>query len=123
MRYCRSKEKTLQIVLGQFAKPYECDHVVYSRCTLYKINGLGMAVIQQRYNCETKATTWTDIDVDLIDEIYLHPKFFSFFQSFAKEQDEKGLYPTITVRQLMWNLRMKPMKREPWETYFDKKGF
>lgn len=28
-------------------------------------------------------------------------------------------FPTVTVRQLMWALRMKPLKKERWETSFD----
>ena len=32
-----------------------------------------------------------------------------------------GLYPTVTIRQIMWQLRMKPLPRKRWETYFDRK--
>lgn len=32
-----------------------------------------------------------------------------------------GLYPTVSVRQLMWGLKMKPLKRERWETCFDRR--
>ena len=27
---------------------------------------------------------------------------------------------TVTVRQIMWALRMKPLKKERWETVFDR---
>ena len=30
-----------------------------------------------------------------------------------------GCYPTVTIRQIMWALKMKPLERKPWETYFD----
>ena len=29
------------------------------------------------------------------------------------------LYPTVTIRQIMWALKMKPLKKERWETVFD----
>ena len=31
------------------------------------------------------------------------------------------IYPTVTVRQLMWALKMKPIRRERWETCFDRR--
>ena len=38
----------------------------------------------------------------------------------AKRKNQNGEYPTVTVRQIMWALRMKPIKRERWETVFDR---
>lgn len=37
----------------------------------------------------------------------------------ARKKDSHGYFPTVTVRQLMWALRMKPLKKERWETSFD----
>jgi hypothetical protein len=76
-------------------------------------------VIQQRYDTNTKRTWWTKIDLWLVDEIYLHPKFNDYFNRYAGKSVD-GIYPTVTVRQIMWALRMKPIKREKWETVFDK---
>ena len=45
-----------------------------------------------------------------------------YFNTIAKKTTD-GLYPTVTIRQIMWGLKMKPLNREPWETTFDKKGF
>ena len=33
-----------------------------------------------------------------------------------------GLYPTVTIRQIMWALKMKPIPRERWETCFDRRN-
>ena len=99
---------------------YECDHPVYNNCTLYLIDKKGLAVIQQRYNPDTKTTWWGEIDPWLTDELYLHPKFRELFESRASTHSN-GLYPTISIRQLMWGLRMKPIPRERWETCFDRK--
>ena len=99
---------------------YICEHPVYSRCTLYVIKHKGLAVIQQRYDKTSKHTFWTEIDAELQDEIYLHPDFLLYFHTRAKEP-VNGLYPTVTIRQLMWALRMKPLPKQRWETVFDRK--
>ena len=68
----------------------------------------------------TKSTYWGEIDPWLTDDIYLHTKFEEFFNDRAAECKD-GLYPTVTIRQLMWGLKMKPLPRERWETCFDRK--
>ena len=81
----------------------------------------GLAVIQQRFDIASKTTRWSELDPWLTDDIYLHPRFKKFFDERAgKATDE--LYPTVTVRQLMWALKMKPLPRERWETVFDRKS-
>lgn len=106
--------------LPKYGMMYRCDHILYNSCTLYLAYNKGLAVIQQRYDPNTKHTWWTDIDKIYVDDIYLNNKFNNFFELYAKEPNEKGIYPTVTLRQVMWKLRMKPIKREKWETYFDK---
>ena len=91
-----------------------------SNYTLYKIGKNGLAVIQQKYNPDTKTTWWNEIDPWLVNDIYLHPKFKEFFDKRSGECTD-GLYPTVTVRQIMWALKMKPLKREGWETCFDRR--
>lgn len=75
-------------------------------------------MIQQRYQHRTKKTWWTDIDPWLIDELYLQPGFSSYFEKYAAEGKD-GLYPTVTIRQIMWALKMKPLRKNCWETTFD----
>ena len=87
-----------------------------------KINNKELAVVQQRY-CQkkkTKATYWNRIDPWLVDELYLHKNFEVFFNDRAVERIN-GIYPTVTVRQIMFGLKMKPLPRERWETCFDRK--
>lgn len=117
MRYHYEKPA---IYLSMYGTAYFCNHPVYHSCTLYQMNGKGLAVIQQRYDAATKRTWWGEVDPWLTDDLYLHPKFQDFFNSRAGECIN-GLYPTVTIRQLMWALKMKPVKRERWETYFDRK--
>ena len=105
---------------SMYGEIYICDHPVYNRCTLYKIGNKGMAVIQQRYDETTKSTWWTEIDPWLTDELYLHTRFKEFFDERSGECVE-GLYPTVSIRQLMWGLKMKPIPKERWETCFDRR--
>lgn len=97
-----------------------CNHPIYNRCTLFKIGNRGLSVIQQRFDKRTKHTYWGEIDNWLTDELYLHPLFKEFFNSRASISSN-GLYPTVTIRQIMWALKMKPIPREHWETYFDRR--
>lgn len=117
MRYHYEKP---EFYASTYGKLHICDHPVYSRCTLFQIEDKGLAVIQQRYDPVDKSTWWTEVDPWLTDDLYLHPKFKQFFDSRAKEP-QNGLYPTVTIRQIMWALKMKPIKRERWETVFDKR--
>lgn len=117
MRYHYEKPTLYSTIYGA---TYSCNHPVYDKCTLFKINGKGLAVIQQRYDQTNKSTYWTDIDPWLVDELYLHTKFEEFFNERAGESKE-GLYPTVTIRQIMWGLKMKPLPRERWETCFDRR--
>ena len=105
---------------SMYGETYICDHPVYNRCTLYKIGNKGMAVIQQRYDESTKSTWWTEIDPWLTDELYLHTRFKEFFDERSGECVE-GLYPTVSIRQLMWGLKIKPIPKERWETCFDRR--
>ena len=117
MRYHYEKPK---LYSSRYGQTYEYNHPVYSKCTLYLISKKGLAVIQQRFNALDKSTYWSEIDPWLTDALYLHPKFKSFFDERSGECTE-GLYPTVTIRQIMWALKMKPIKRERWETCFDRR--
>ena len=117
MRYHYEKPS---IYVSIYGSTYICDHPVYSKCTLYLHGDRGLAVIQQRYDPETKSTTWDEIDPWLTDELYLHPKFKEYFDERSGECKD-GFYPTVTIRQIMWSLRMKPIPKERWETCFDRR--
>lgn len=117
MRYHYEKPP---VYLSMYGETHACDHPVYSKCTLFKLGDKGLAVIQQRYDSETKHTYWGEIDPWLTDNLYLHPRFKKYFDERAGVC-ENGLYPTITVRQIMWALKMKPIARQRWETCFDRR--
>lgn len=117
MRYHYSKPN---LYVSMYGTIYICDHPVYDRCTLFEIDDKGLAVIQQRYEPDSKYTWWSELDPWLTDDIYLHPRFKDYFDERSGTCTD-GLYPTVTVRQIMWALKMKPLPRERWETCFDRK--
>lgn len=118
MRYHYKKPA---IYSSMYGKVHICNHPIYNRCTLFEIGNKGLAVIQQRFNPDTKSTYWGEIDSWLTDGIYLHPRFKDYFYKRADECTD-GLYPTVTIRQLMWALKMKPLPKERWETVFDRRN-
>lgn len=118
MRYHHERKS---IVSSMYGEIYICDHPVYDRCTLYRMGDRGLAIIQQRYNADTKETWWGEIDAWLTDDIYLQNGFKGYFDKRAGACKD-GIFPTVTVRQIMWALKMKPLKKEQWETVFDRKN-
>lgn len=118
MRYHHTRSAKYFTKYGEI---YECNHPVYNRCTLFKIGNKGIAVIQQRFDREFKTTYWDSLDYWIANDIYLHPNFKEFFDNRSGYCTDDGLYPTISVRQIMWALKMKPLEKARWETCFDRK--
>lgn len=117
MRYFYEKPDFYSSMYGE---TYICDHTVYNNCTLFKIGDSGLAVIQQRFDAASKKTYWTEADPWLTDSLYLSSGFKNYFNE-RSGSCMNGLYPTVTVRQMMWALKMKPLPKERWETVFDRR--
>jgi len=117
MRYHYQKPT---LYLSMYGKLHICDHPVYDRCTLFEIGDKTLAVIQQRFDPDTKSTSWGEIDSWLTNDIYLNPNFRLYFEKTAGTATD-DIFPTVTIRQLMWALKMKPLKKEVWETVFDRR--
>ena len=117
MRYHYEKPTVYSSMYG---KTYKSNHPVYDMCTLYLSGKRGLAVIQQRYDPNTKKTWWGEIDPWLTDMLYLHPNFKEYFNERSGDAMD-GIYPTVTIRQIMWSLKIKPIPRERWETCFDRR--
>ena len=94
---------------------YICDHPMYNRCTLFRDGELGIAVIQEHFDISRKTRWWGSLEPWIAGDIYTNSNFQKFFQENAKPKNPQGLYPTFTVRKIMWTLRMKPLRREFWE--------
>lgn len=118
MRYHYVKPKAY---MTRYGFTHSCNHPVYNKCTTFQIGNRYLSVIQQRYDSVSKNTWWGEIDPWLTDELYLHPKFKEYFDKRSGKQ-LNGLYPTVTIRQIMWALKMKPIPKEPWETCFDRRN-
>lgn len=117
MRYHYEKPT---IYFSMYGDTHTCNHPVYDNGTLFKIGDNGLVIIQQRYDASDKSTRWGEIDPWLTDILYLHPKFKEFFDERAGKCTD-GLYPTVTIRQIMWALKIKPLPKERWETTFDRR--
>lgn len=117
MRYHYEKPPSYR---SKYGITYECNHVVYDICTLFKIGSKGLSIIQQRYDRDTKKTWWGEIDPWLTDDLYLNPGFKQYFDDKSGKCID-GLYPTVTIRQIMWALKMKPLLKQRWETCFDRR--
>lgn len=98
-------------------KTQKCDHPMYNSCTVFAEDDKGIALIQQHFNEKTKVSWWGPVDPWLAGDIYLHPDFADLFDAIAEAPSEKGTYPTLPVRRIMWMLRMKPLRREFWEEF------
>ena len=106
-------------ITEMYGEVYICDHPVYSRCTLFRAKYRGLAVVQQRFDAKNKTTYWSELDPGLADRLYLSTGFIDYFGKHAGPP-KNGLYPTVTVRKIMWALRLKPLRKERWETVFDR---
>ena len=96
---------------------YRCESPIFSECLLFQNDGIGFALIQQRYDSATKHTWWGVPDRDISDSIYFSPDFPFLFRENASSP-VNGVYPYITVRQAMRALHIPPLEKEPWETRF-----
>lgn len=117
MGYHYEKPETYR---SRYGRVYTYNHPVYDRCTLFEIGDRGLYVIQQRYDERHKVTYWSEVDPWLTDELYLHPKFKDFFDERAGHSVFE-YFPTVTIRQIMWALRMKPIPKEHLETCFGRR--
>ncbi len=102
------------IYLSMYGVTYICDHPAYSKYTLYQISGKRLAVIQQRFDEDTKKTWWGEIDPWLTDVLYLHHGFKKFFDERSGTCTD-GLYPTVTIRQIMWGFKTKTYTKRTME--------
>lgn len=82
MRYHYKKPKYNTFMYGRI---YICNHPIYDKCTLFQIGKNGLAVIQQRFDPETKMTWWSEIDPWLTDSLYLHSGFKEYFDARSGE--------------------------------------
>ena len=94
---------------------YECNHPLYSSCSLIQKDDKGLAIVQRRFNSRMKVFWYSEADSWVIDSILKHDGFESYFAKHGGECKD-GLYPTVTVRQVMWALKMKPLKKAWWES-------
>lgn len=89
-------------------------HPMYDSCTLYLKDGIGLAVVQKRFDAKEKKFFYSELDDCIANDIFENENFPEYFLRNARPAFG-GLYPTKEVRSVMWSLRMKPLKKEWWE--------
>ena len=110
MRYYYEKPEEYSVLHGCV---HNCDHPLYNSCTLYLMGNFGLAVIQKRFHSKLKVFSYGPIDPWLTDAIFSQAGFSEYFYKHAGECKD-GLYPTVGVRQIMYALKMKPLRKEWW---------
>ena len=93
--------------IAVYGETIELNHPCYSRGTLYFYDGLGLIVVQQRFDPVNKTCYWWSVKPAIANDIYLCGRFYAFFKENAKMED----YP-------IFEIRMKPLPREDWEDFF-----
>lgn len=67
------------------------------------------------FDCQRKTFYYDKLPPYLANDIFEAKGFEEYFKAHsAAERD--GLYPTVTARSIMWALRMRPLKKEWWES-------
>lgn len=102
--------------IQRHSKTFKCNHPLFDYATLYKSDIFGLLVIQKRFNKNLKAMFWGPIDPWLSNDIFEEHGFNDVFNKLSGVEED-GMYPIIEVRKLMYELGMKPMKKEIWEKY------
>ncbi len=97
-----------------FGKPIHLEHPIYRGGTLYFEKGKGLIITQQHFDAKTKNCFWDYVDYWIANDIYTSSKFYDFFDANATVTN----FPVFELRKVMWELRMKPLKKEAWETFF-----
>lgn len=75
----------------------------------------GLAIVQKRFNRKLKVFFYNAPDAWVMDEILHSSGFVDYVFKHAGACTD-GMFPTVTVRQVMYALKMKPLKKELWET-------
>lgn len=114
MKYHYEKPDIWIPVYGQI---YHCDHPLYNSCLLYLKEDRGLAVIKKWYDEQRKIFWYGPPEPWIGNDIYLAKGFGDYFKKHS-DVAKDGLYPTVRVREIMWALRMKPLKKEWWESQF-----
>ena len=119
MRYHQEKDNIPTIAL--YGVKTKLNHEYIKEATLYSQHGLGFYVVQKKFDPKTKSVYFGAIeDPDIQNKIYLSENFEAYF--FAKAYPNPAMH-IVELRKLMWALRMKPLKKEPWENAFNRNIF
>ena len=93
-------------------KVIQCEHPLFNRGTLlYSEDGRGFIAVQKHFDPVSKSSWWGSLDSWLAYDIRKAERFEAFFEEHANPEHSC----VVPVRKLMWELRMKPLRKEYWE--------
>lgn len=116
MRY-HTKKPDMNIKV--FGEIYITNHPLYNSGTIFRIKDRGLVIIQQYFDSKTKHTYWGPLENWIANLIFVNKDFMKLFDKYASD-GTYGYYATITMRHAMNWLKIKPIKKELWETVFDR---
>lgn len=91
------------------------NHPLYFSGTLFENDGYGIVIVREYFNPKDKYKYYGPIDPCIANDIYLSPRFPKYFSKKAERKNEKGLYPTVLLKKVMWEMRLKPLKKTKYE--------
>ena len=96
---------------------HRCRNFLFTEGTLYYKKGYGLIVVRKYFDENKKKCWYGPLSQGLANDIFLNKNFERIFYELAGKRGADG-YPFIDVRKLMWQLRMKPLKKDIWEFFF-----
>lgn len=89
---------------------------IFRHYTEFKEGDRRIGVIQQYFDPIDKKCWWDSIDPAIAEDIFKQERFAKWFKEKAAPADISC--PIVKLRTIMWELRMRPLKKEFWEGYF-----
>ena len=107
--------------MGLSYEVYHCNHPMYNTGTIFTDEERlkGLVIVQKRFNKNLKIFWWGPIDPWLSDDLVMCADWNDWFNEHAEEKNKDGLYPTYSIRKVMWAMRLKPLKKEEYEQWLD----
>ena len=113
MRYYTEKTKDAKVHAKYFCR---LNHPLYNSCCLFETKeGTGLAIVQRYFNPKMKVYWYGAVESWIMDEVVKHDDFLPYIYK-NSEEAILGVYPTVNIRQVMYALKMKPLKKEWWES-------
>ena len=102
------KEETFEI--PKYSKIHFQNLKLYSRGMLYERDGIGLVIVELKFDEKRKSFYYDAISGALSNRIYENDGFVKYFEENA-DSPKNGLYPSADARKVLWALKMPPLKK------------